>query len=212
MARHKIWVSVTSLWLILKTVNYLLSVYGLITVTSLLSEALFSVFRWWTAGLLTRSKCCCVYQDSIQLFQLTLSDYSFKPTRQDRMVVWVIHWNLHICVDENYKSFYSCVWSLSVPHSECVCSQESFSVAFEEKEKKPAKSSHLISIQHVQQPTYTHTTIWSCRIGLKLWSNNVTRNSCKPDFVSGLQNCLEFSQPLSCLYQAMQTRKTFSIA
>ena len=32
------------------------------------------------------------------------------------------------------------------------------------------------------------------------------------DFVSGLHNCLEFSQPLSCLYQAMQTRKTFSIA
>ena len=32
------------------------------------------------------------------------------------------------------------------------------------------------------------------------------------DFVSGLHNCLKFSQPLSCLYQAMQTRKTFSIA
>ena len=32
------------------------------------------------------------------------------------------------------------------------------------------------------------------------------------DFVSGLHNCLEFSQPLECLYQAMQTRKTFSIA
>ena len=32
------------------------------------------------------------------------------------------------------------------------------------------------------------------------------------DFVSGLHKCLEFSQPLSCLYQAMQTRKTFSIA
>ena len=31
------------------------------------------------------------------------------------------------------------------------------------------------------------------------------------DFVSGLHNCLEFSQPLECLYQAMQTRKTFSI-
>ena len=31
------------------------------------------------------------------------------------------------------------------------------------------------------------------------------------DFVSGLHNCLEFSQPLSCLYQAMQTWKTFSI-
>ena len=32
---------------------------------------------------------------------------------------------------------------------------------------------------------------------------------------SGWENswgCLEFSQPLSCLYQAMQTRKTFSIA
>ena len=32
------------------------------------------------------------------------------------------------------------------------------------------------------------------------------------DFVSGLHNCLELSQPLSCLYQVMQTRKTFSIA
>ena len=32
------------------------------------------------------------------------------------------------------------------------------------------------------------------------------------DIVSGLHNCLEFSQPLSCLYQAMQTRKTFSVA
>ena len=32
------------------------------------------------------------------------------------------------------------------------------------------------------------------------------------DFVSGLHNCLEFSQPLSCLYQAMQTQQTFSIA
>ena len=30
------------------------------------------------------------------------------------------------------------------------------------------------------------------------------------DFVSGLHNCLEFSQPLQCLYQEMQTRKTFS--
>ena len=30
------------------------------------------------------------------------------------------------------------------------------------------------------------------------------------DFVSGLHNCLEFSQPLLCSYQATQTRKTFS--
>ena len=27
------------------------------------------------------------------------------------------------------------------------------------------------------------------------------------DFVSGLHNCLEFSQPLGCLYQVMQNRK-----
>ena len=32
------------------------------------------------------------------------------------------------------------------------------------------------------------------------------------NFVSGLHNCLEFSQPLECLYQAMQTRKAFTIA
>ena len=32
------------------------------------------------------------------------------------------------------------------------------------------------------------------------------------DEVEGLHNCVEFSQPLSCLNQAMQTRKTFSIA
>ena len=31
------------------------------------------------------------------------------------------------------------------------------------------------------------------------------------DFISGLHNCLEFSQPLECLHQAMQTQKTFSI-
>ena len=27
------------------------------------------------------------------------------------------------------------------------------------------------------------------------------------DFVSGMHSCLEFSQPLSCLYQAMQTQE-----
>ena len=32
------------------------------------------------------------------------------------------------------------------------------------------------------------------------------------DFVSGSLNCLEFYQPLSWLYQAMQARKPFSIA
>ena len=32
------------------------------------------------------------------------------------------------------------------------------------------------------------------------------------DEVEDLHNCLEFSQPLSCLYQAMQTRKAFFIA
>ena len=35
-----------------------------------------------------------------------------------------------------------------------------------------------------------------------------------PDFVSSLHNCLKFSQPLLCLYQAIviQTQKTFPIA
>ena len=32
------------------------------------------------------------------------------------------------------------------------------------------------------------------------------------DEVEGLHNCLEFTQHLSCLYQAMQIRKTFTIA
>ena len=32
------------------------------------------------------------------------------------------------------------------------------------------------------------------------------------DEVKGLHNYFEFSQPLSCLYQAMQTQKMFSIA
>ena len=32
------------------------------------------------------------------------------------------------------------------------------------------------------------------------------------DFVSDLHNCQEFSQPLECLYQAMQTQeKKFSV-
>ena len=33
------------------------------------------------------------------------------------------------------------------------------------------------------------------------------------DEVEGLQNCLEYSQPLECLYQAMQTQeKSFPVA
>ena len=41
-----------------------------------------------------------------------------------------------------------------------------------------------------------------------------SRQLCKPEtfFVSGLYNCLKFSHHPSCLYQAMQTWKTFSIA
>ena len=51
-----------------------------------------------------------------------------------------------------------------------------------------------------------------------LMKNYGDRGGCYPtvmqtlDFVSGLHNCLEFSQPLLCLYRAMQTRETFSIA
>ena len=41
-----------------------------------------------------------------------------------------------------------------------------------------------------------------------------SRQLCKPEtfFVSGLYNCIKFSHHPSCLYQAMQTWKTFSIA
>ena len=47
------------------------------------------------------------------------------------------------------------------------------------EKKKPSKTLHLISIRHVQQPsTSTHTTIRSCRVSLKLWSDNVNWNSC----------------------------------
>ena len=47
-----------------------------------------------------------------------------------------------------------------------------------------------------------------CREGLREFSTVMQTL----DFFSGLHNCLELSQPLSCLYQAMETRKTFSIA
>ena len=40
-----------------------------------------------------------------------------------------IHWNLHICVDENYESLFLCV-KPERARSECACSHESFSVAF----------------------------------------------------------------------------------
>ena len=40
-----------------------------------------------------------------------------------------IHWNLHICVDENYKFLFLCV-KPECGRNECVCSQESFSIVF----------------------------------------------------------------------------------
>ena len=45
---------------------------------------------------------------------------------------------------------------------------------------------------------------------LRDWQENSRQLCITLDFVSGLHNCFEFSHPLECLYQAMQTRKTFS--
>ena len=50
------------------------------------------------------------YFKEIQLFQFMLSDQSFKPTGQDRMVVWVF---TRICILVKMKttSFYFCAWT-----------------------------------------------------------------------------------------------------
>ena len=44
---------------------------------------------------------------------------------------------------------------------------------------------------------------------VKVFKQEKSRQLCKPSTSSrvGLHNCLEFSQPLSCLYQAMQTQE-----
>ena len=127
---------------------------------------------------------------SINVVGLKLQVYATRPNGG-----LGIHWNLHICEDENYEFLLLCAKPERV-RSECACSHEPFSVAFfyariflitkiplkftvasiicfyvpEEKENKnPAKSLHLISIQHMQQPsTSTHTVIRSRRLGLKL--------------------------------------------
>ena len=51
---------------------------------------------------------------------------------------------------------------------------------------------------------FSEVTIWGVARILDSYAN--------PRLRLGLHNRLEFSQPLSCLYQAMQTRETFSIA
>ena len=62
-------------------------------------------------------------------------------------------------------------------------------------------------LTEIQKLTATHILIQTLK-GLGEFSTVMQTL----DFVSGLHNYLEFSQPLSCLYQTMQTQKTFSIA
>ena len=61
------------------------------------------------ARAMTKLLYLCVYSYR----QLTLSDQSFKPTRQDRMVVWLF---TRICIYLQMKStsFYFCAWGLNV--------------------------------------------------------------------------------------------------
>ena len=56
---------------------------------------------------------------NIQLFQLTLSDQSFKPTRQDRMVVWVEVEGCSTCrILIKYNDFLGFSFSLDMCESE----------------------------------------------------------------------------------------------
>ena len=65
----------------------------------------------------------------IQLFQFTLSDQSFNPTRQDRMVIWVF---TGICISVKMKitSFYFCAWSLNERGANVVALRSHLPVAF----------------------------------------------------------------------------------
>ena len=61
---------------------------------------------------------------SINVVGLKLQAYATRPNGG-----LGIHWNLHICVDENYEFLFLCVKPERV-RGECACSHESFSVAF----------------------------------------------------------------------------------
>ena len=61
---------------------------------------------------------------SINVVGLKLQDYATRPNGG-----LGIHWNLHVCVGENYKFLFLCV-KPERARSECACSQESFSTAF----------------------------------------------------------------------------------
>ena len=61
---------------------------------------------------------------SINVVGLKLQAYATRPNGG-----LGIHWNLHICVDENYEFLFLCV-KPERGRSECACSHESFSVAF----------------------------------------------------------------------------------
>ena len=61
---------------------------------------------------------------SINVVGLKLQAYATRPNGG-----LGIHWNLHICVDENNEFLFLCV-KPERARSECPCSHESFSVAF----------------------------------------------------------------------------------
>ena len=143
---------------------------------------------------------CMENKKKIQLFQLTLSDQSLKPTRQDRMAVWVevdgcctcrilMKYNDFVSFfflfrHVKTKFFYATVnlrgilaiktmqlWKKEkLPKNDCWEQTHSLHA--------PAGSCRLCDMQILVN---TQTTIRSCRVGLRLWSDNVNWNSCKLD-------------------------------
>ena len=79
---------------------------------------------WNTAMTPWRDVCTLHTAISINVVGLKLQAYATRPNGD-----LGIHWNLHICVDENYEFLFLCV-KPERARSECACSYESFSVAF----------------------------------------------------------------------------------
>ena len=70
----------------------------------------------------------------------------------------------------------------------------------------------IYNMCHVMLYIICHVMLYNIKYVITSVMSSVSTVMQTLDFVLGLHNCLEFSQPLSCLYQAMQTQKTFSIA
>ena len=95
----------------------------------LVSEGREIAVEVWKLQTCRSSGPALVMTVSLQLFQFTLSDQSFKPTRQDRMVVWVF---TGICISVKMKttSFYFCAWSLHERGLNVLALRSLFPVAF----------------------------------------------------------------------------------